>query len=699
MISRRRLITSASVVAGGIAVGFAIPTYRSLRARLAQVPPLGEPGWIVIAPDESVTVRATLAEMGQGVWTALGQIVNEELEADFSRLRIEMVPTWRSYSEPVGFYTGGSSSVQRLFSSMRMVGAAARHVLIEAAAKEWKVPADECHARNGTVRHNASGRELSYGSLADRAAGLSPPAAPTLKKRADWRFIGRPVHRLDGEGKVNGSARYSIDVQLPDMLVAAVSQSPLSARQVASLDRNAALASAGVIRVVELEGTVAVVARNYWSAARGLEKAAVKWSPTESPIDTSQLQNQLRQQAERAINANVTVNAAANPADNASGDAARTVRATYEAPLLAHAQMEPMSAVARVGRLTAEIWAPTQTAGEMKSHVARALGIWAQAVTVHTPLLGGGFGRRLSNDYGVTAALIAREVGSPVKAMWSREEDFLQGRFRPMSAACLRARLGEDGRPTTLEAHVASLGEEKRLGGLAEWPYQVPQIHVQGSGIPSAARVGSWRSVDHSQNVFFRECFLDECARTAGADPLAYRKRLLAGNVRALRILDTVERMSAWGAAGGRRFLGVAFHDAFGSPCAQVVEIVRPASDALRVARIFIAVDCGTAVNPDGVRAQLEGGALMGLSAALREQINYEAGTLRQRNFDNYPILSIREAPAVEVEILETPEAPIGGIGEVGVPPIAPALANAVFAATGVRVRKLPLSGAGLRWA
>jgi len=269
-----------------------------------------------------------------------------------------------------------------------------------------------------------------------------------------------------------------------------------------------------------------------------------------------------------------------------------------------------------------------------------------------------------------------------------------------MSAACLRATLNEDGKPAAVEAYAASLGEGRRLEGLADWPYEIPQRHIDGTGIASAVRVGSWRSVDSAQIVFFRECFLDECAASAGVDPLSYRKALLAGNPRALRVLEVVERMSEWGASSGaRRFLGVAYHDGMGSHCAQVVEVVRTSADALRVARIFVAVDCGTAVNPNGIRAQIEGGALMGLSAALHEEVTYEGGALRGRNFDTYRVLSIAEAPVVEIEVIETPDASIGGIGEVGVPPVAPALVNAVFAATGDRVRRLPLSLAGLRWA
>ncbi len=671
-------------------MGFEVPGILSFRSRFAHVPVLGDPGWVVIAPDETVTLYSTLTEMGQGIWSALAQIVNEELEADFKRVRVEMAPSWRAYTAHVGFLTGGSSSVPRLFQNMRTVGAAARSVLIEAAARDWSVPASQCDAKDGVVRHGISQRQATYGSLAARAAGLTPPASPPLKKREAWRFIGKSLPRVDSPSKVNGSARYTIDLQLPGMLVAAVSQSPSAGRRVAHIDRAGALASPGVLKVLELDDTVAIVARDYWSASRGLAKAAVKWAPAANPADTAQLQKALRERAETESRAS----------ESAVGASGRVVRATYEAPLLSHAQIEPMSVVARVDRMSAEIWAPAQMQVAMRTDVAHALGKWEQFVTVHTPLLGGAFGRRLSTEHAVTAARIANDLGAPVKVIWSRSEEFLQGRFRPMSAAHLQATLDDAGLLATFKANVATLGDLERVGALETLPYRCATQSAKGAAVRSEVRIGSWRSVDASQNVFFRECFIDECAAAAGSDPLKYRQALLAHDERALRVLNTVERMSGWGTSEGRRrFLGLAFHDGFGSPCAQVVEIERADSGALRVKRIFAAVDCGTAIAPSGIRAQIEGGALMGLSAALREEITFEAGAVGQLNFDTYQVLRMNEAPAVEIQILESPDAPIGGIGEAGVPPIAPALVNAVFAATQVRVRCLPLVHAGLKWA
>jgi isoquinoline 1-oxidoreductase subunit beta len=691
LISRRRLIATGGLLAGSLAVGLSVSPVLQLRSRLQGVPVLGEPGWIVIAPDESITLYSTLVEMGQGVWTALAQIVGEELEADFARLRVEMAPSWRAYSQPVGFDTAGSSSVQRLFTTMRSIGATARHMLIETAAADWKVPASECRATNGVVVHEASNRKATYGALAARASDREPPATPPLKAREQWRFIGKSIRRVDGRGKVDGSARYAMDLRTPDVLVAAVAQAPFDGGKVVGIDRAAALASPGVIRLVELSDTVAVIARNYWSASRGLTQAGITWSPADG-VDSAQLRTKLRQSAEGGSPSN----ASAPPTAGSGPTAGRVVRALYEAPLLAHAQMEPQNAIAQVNRLSAEIWAPAQSLDRMKEDVASALGLWTHAVTVHAPPLGGGFGRRLTSEAAVTAALIAKEVGARVQSVWSRSDDFLQDRFRPMSAVQFHATLDEQGRLSAFEAHVATLGKS-RHGTLAEFPYAAAAIDVKGSSVSTPLRLGSWRSVDHSQTVFFRECFIDECAAAAGVDPLAYRRTLLAGKTRELRVLDAVAEMSRWGEGG--RHLGLAFNDGFGSPCAQVIEVERTSGDTLRVKRVFVAVDCGTAINPDGVRAQLEGGVLMGLGAALYEEVAYENGALRHRNFDTYNVLRMKDAPALDVRILESPDVAIGGIGEVGVPPAAPALVNAVFSATGRRVRSLPLTRAGIAWA
>lgn len=686
MITRRRLLATGGVLLGGLAVGVSIPEGIRLTQVLKHVPPLaGRTGWIHIEPDESVTVFSSLAEMGQGVWTALAQIVGEELEADTSRVRVAMAPGWRAYSVPVGFATGGSSSVPRLLTSMRTVAAAARHMLIETAADQWKVPVAECFAENGVVRHRGSGRSSTFGVLAPDAAGRTPPANPSLKPRQQWRVMGQPLARLENPAKVNGTAQFGMDLRLPGMVVAAVSQSPFNGARLKSVDTKAALAVAGVTRVVQFDDMVAVVGKNYWSASRGLEKAAVKWGAPAEPVDSLQLSERLRQAVEGS---------------SQSAASGRRVSVTYAAPFVTHAAIEPMNATAWVRRLGVEVWAASQTQGAMQTDIAAALDVWDHLVTVNTPLIGGGFGRRLETDNGVTAARLSKEIGGPVQAVWPRTEDFVQSRFRPMSAAHFEGSLSESGGLERVVCRVAAISKHSRTGGLEPFPYRIPQQETTFTPVSSPVRTGSWRSVDGSQNVFFRESFIDECATAAGADPLQFRRSMLESNARALRVLDAVAELSSWAdRQKSGRFLGVAFHDGYGSLSAQVVEVTRAGDGSVSIARIFIAVDCGTVINPDGLRAQLEGGALFGLSAALHEEATFQGSELQQKSLDSYRLLRISEAPPVEIRVLESPDAPIGGIGEVGVPPVAPALANALFAATGKRLRKLPLTSEDVRWA
>lgn len=658
-----------------------------LEPQLAHAPPLGDPGWIQIASDGTIRLYSTLTEMGQGAWSALAQIVNEELEADPASLRVEMAPTWRAYASPVGFYTGGSTSVERMFTPMRKIGAAARIMLIGAAASRWGVTRGECSAAGGYVLHPSTGRRASYGELASAAASLRAPVDPPLKPRTAWGSIGRSLPRMSSASKVDGSATYGLDMRLPGLLVAAVSQSPWPEGLVASLDRSAALRQPGVLEVIELGDAVAVTARDSWSALRGLRTAAVSWGAPADPPDSERLRAGLLELLDLDRSA------------QASAGSQTLLRATYEVPLLMHMQLEPLNATARVHRFGAEIWAPTQSPTRMQHEVARALFLPPPTVTVHTTRVGGGFGRRLVTEEGVTAARIARKAGVPVKAIWSREEDSAQDHFRPMAAARLEATLDPQGIPRGLHVHIASLGDQPRTSGFDGMPYRMGDIRVQYTGMRAPIRIGYWRSVDASQNVFFRECFIDECAHAVGADPLDYRLRLLGeGHSRGRKVLAALAEACGWQwPQRGNRSLGLAYDEGFGSISAQAVEIDRSDSGALRIERIVVAVDCGTVVNPDGVRMQLEGGALFALGAALAEEATFVQGRLRQRNFDAYPVLRIGAAPQVEVRILETPDAPIGGVGEVGVPPLAPALVNALFAATGVRLRRLPLKGAGLR--
>lgn len=685
LISRRGFLIAGAAVGGGLLIGIG-PELVTFERRLVSAPVLGDPGWVQIGRDGSVRLLCTRTEMGQGVWSALAQILNEELEADPGTIRVEAAPTWRAYSRPLGFTTGGSTSVERMFIPMRIIGAAARTLLTEAAAAKWGVKAKECRTSLGFVIHPASGRRTGYGDLASAAARLRPPSDPPLKPRAAWSSIGRSLGRLEAPSTLNGSAVYGLDVRLPEMLIAAVSQAPWPGTHIDSLDEQAALREPGVLRLVALGDLVAVLAKSYWSAWRGLQRAAVRWRAPDRAPDTEELRAELLRRVESS-------------GQDPISPTSRVVRATYEVPLLMHAQLEPLNATARVHRLGAEIWAPTQAPSRMQLEVARALLLLPPAVTIHATRVGGGFGRRLFTEEGVAAARIAREVGVPVKAIWPREEDSLQDHFRPSAVARLEVTLDATGAPHRLSVRIASLGAQARTTGLDPTPYRLGSS-TEYFGMSSPIRVGFWRSVDASQNVFFRESFIDECAHAAGIDPLEYRMRSLGENHgRGQRVLSVLAETCGWSRSRtANRALGVAYHEGFGSICAQAVEISVSSSGAVHIERIVIVVDCGTAVNPGNIRAQLEGGALFALSAALREEVVFERGRQTQRNFDSYSVLRLAEAPAVEVRVLETPDAPIGGMGEVGVPPLAPALANALFAATGVRARRLPLAHAKLRW-
>lgn len=686
LISRRRLLIAGAAVGGGLLVGFG-PELLEVKSRLVHAPALGDPGWVQIGSDGSVRLLCSRSEMGQGVWSALAQIVNEELEADPAKIRVEAAPTWRAYSGPIGFTTGGSTSVERMFTPMRSIGAAARMMLTEAAASRWGVEANDCRVSLGFVIHPGSGRRASYGELAPAAAKLRPPSDPPLKPRAAWSSIGQPLKRLGALSKVDGSTVYGLDVRLPEMLIAAVSQSPWPGTPLESLDEQAARRQPGVVRVVALGDTVAVLAKNYWSAWRGLQSAAVKWRAPNHAPHTEELRAELHRRVESSTHEPTPSNSQA-------------VRATYEVPLLMHAQLEPLNATARVHRLGAEIWAPTQAATIMQFGVARALLLLPQAVTVHVTRVGGGFGRRLITEEGVAAARIAREAGVAVKAIWPREEDSVQDHFRPMAVARLESSLDATGALHDLSVRIAGLGDQARTTGFDPTPYRLEGSRVEYFGVSPPIRVGFWRSVDASQNVFFRESFLDECAHAASADPLEYRLQLLGKeHPRGQRVLSVLAETCGWkGSRAANRSLGLAYHEGFGSISAQAVEVSVNGSGAVHIERIVVVVDCGTAVNPANIRAQLEGGTLFALSAALREEVIFERGRQMQRNFDTYSVLRLTDAPAVEVRVLETPDAPIGGMGEVGVPPLAPALANALFAATGIRVRRLPLTHAKIRW-
>jgi isoquinoline 1-oxidoreductase beta subunit len=693
--SRRQVLWAGAAVGGGLIVASYLPELRGGRPAGPSAPPIGADGWLELGPDGSVRLYSNATEMGQGAWTALAQIVAEELEVDWACMRVEMAPVTATFSTDGSYVTQGSKTLRRLFEPMRNAAAAARTMLIAAAAARWQAPESECRAEGGAVRHDASGRTAPYGELAAMAATQGVPGAPSLKPRKLWRFIGQSAARIEGRSKVDGSAVYGIDCRTPDLAVAAIAQCPTPGGRLQRFDREAALRSAGVLQIVEADpSTLAVVARDFFSAERGLRTARPQWSGGE-PTDSSRLLADL-EAASRADGATILL---AIPSEHEAARAlesgASRVDGVYVAPFLLHAQPEPINATARVDASAAELWVSTQAQLRVRSDVAEALGLDVSSVTVHPTLVGGGFGRRLETDYAVAAARIARAVGRPVKAVWPRDEDSLQARLRPAAATRLTAALGADGRILALRSQTSCVDEDARVNGLREIPYAADARTVAYKWRTAAVRTGQWRSVDLSQNVFALESFVDECALAARADPLAYRRRLLAADPRSVRVLDELASQSSWRQArADGRFLGTAFLAAFGSRIAVAMEIAASSPEPPRVLHVDAVVDCGLAVNPRNVIAQIEGGLLFGLSAALGEQATIEGGAIRERNFDRYAVLRMAQCPSVNVKLLAGDDPSIGGVGELGVPVAAPALCNAVFAAQGIRVRRLPVLAA-----
>jgi isoquinoline 1-oxidoreductase beta subunit len=659
-------------------------------------------GWIRIDSDGDTTLLINATEMGQGATSGLAQILADELELDWSHVRIDYAPVEPAYYGMWETYqTGGSGSVRGMFDRLRVAGATARTLLVMAAAQQWRVPQEECNAQHGSIHHAGSGRSATYGELAATASRLSSAVNVKPKPREQWRLIGKPLRRLDVSSKVDGSAVFGIDVKLPNLLTATIAQCPTFGGSLQSVDIAPAMSIAGVRQVVQLEKAIAVVARDYWTARNALAALHPVWKPgTNPPGDSAEIFTRLR--ALSKDDGKAYVGEGQNEVEVrqrcAAGLAAatRVIEQSYEAPLLSHSPMEPMNGTALVRHGRAELWLPTQIQSEIKTAVAKTLGFSENAVTIHTTQLGGGFGRRLQTDYGVQAALIARQVDAPLKLLWSREEDTQHGFYRPAAVARLRAGIDGGGAITAFRAYIACMDADAPIGGLANQPYALPNQLVTYAGWNPGVPLGAWRSVDASQNLFFFESFIDELAHATGVEPLAMRRRLLATDARALRVLDAAAKLGNWQEPLPKQHgRGIAFLRGFGSLTAQVAE-VSVVGNTLRVHRVSCAVDCGTAVNPSSIRAQFEGGVIFGLTAAALGEITIGNGRVQQSNFDNYPLLRMPQCPRIDVTVIENPDEKIGGIGEPPVPPIAPAVANAIFAATGRRIRQLPFSKAGL---
>ena len=650
--------------------------------------------WLNVDPKGAVTVWLGRSEMGQGTFTGMAVLVAEELEADWKRVRVVQADADPRYGR---MSTGGSSSVRQSWEPLRKAGAAAREMLVAAAAARWGVDPGSCRAAGGTVLHPASGRSAGYGELAAAAAKLPVPEKPRLKDPKDFTLIGKAVPRLDTPPKTRGAAVFGIDVRVPGMLHAVVARPPSLGGKVAGFDAAKALAVPGVRKVVEVPSGVAVLADTTWAAMRGrealsatfeggpngaLDSAAIARLVDAAPLEPSPAKNE-------------------GDVDKALAGAKRKLSATYTLPFLAHATLEPMNCTARVDAGGAELWIPTQAPLWARGDVAKALGIPDDKVTVHTTFLGGGFGRRSFPDFPVEAALVAKAAGVPVQVTWSREDDFLGDYFRPCGKNELRAGLDAKGNLVAWHHLVRSPsisrqnfggrpGHPDVLEGAIAFPYRAGAVRIEAAVPTVGVRLGWWRSVYASQNAFPEECFLDELAHAAGKDPLAFRKGLLPADHPLQAVLALAGEKSSWGKKLPRGMArGIACHSSFGSHVAEVAE-VSLAKGSIRVHRVVVAVSCGTALNPDSVAHQMEGSVVYGLSAALRGEITFATGAAQQANFPDQDPLHMSEMPRVETHIVSSTAAP-GGIGEPGLPPIAPAVANALFALTGKRLRSLPL--------
>ncbi len=750
-LKRRHFVLGTAGAVGALVVGWAATPVASRLMGSQPLPAVpGQValnGWVKVGSDNTVTLMMSQSEMGQGTHTGLSMLLAEEMGASLGQIRLETAGSDAIYNNQAAILdalpfrpgdegamkrstehvmgkllraipglsgTGGSSSITDQWVPLREAGASARTMLLGAAAALWQVPAAECLAEAGRVLHQASGRSATFGELAPKAAQQPLPTQVALKKPADFKLIGQPARRMDGAAKLDGSATFGLDVLPPGLLYASIAMCPTTGGRVASFDATAAQKLPGVRKVMALEpvgatligtgatpGGVAVIADTPYHAMRAVKALAIEWDhgPAASLSSAEMIERLSQTLRTRPGNARLDDGDVAG----AFRSAAKTIEAEYRVPFLAHATMEPMNCTVQFKDGKATVWAPTQAPGFTRGAAAKALGIDADKVELHVTYLGGGFGRRYSTDFVTQAAMLARETGgAPVQLFWSREEDMAHDFYRPAYVA--RCRAGFDAAGALVAWQTVTAGSSMGAPSLMDtatdgaWntAYAFPNARVAHVPVESAMPTGVWRSVAHSQNGFFVESFIDECAAAAGKDPVAFRAALLAKDERHLRVLRRVAELSNWsqppapGPDGAKRARGLAIHRSFGSIVAQVAEVSVSPDRQVRVHRVTCVVDCGVAVNPNLIRQQMEGAIVYGLSAALHGEITVEKGRVQQSNFHDYMPLRMNECPAIEVEIAASGEAP-GGVGEPGTPPIAPAVANAVFALTGQRLRSLPL--------
>jgi isoquinoline 1-oxidoreductase beta subunit len=711
MTSRRQFLSAGVSLGGGLLIGFTIgpSTSAAEAAEGAARAPFAPNAFIRIDPSGRVTLTMHYVEMGQGTYTSIPMLIAEELEVGLKSVHLDHAPPDdKLYMNPVfGFQaTGGSTAIRGAWEPMRRAGATARTMLVQAAAQRWDVKPASCRAEKGEVIHAASGRRLKYGALVADASKLPLPAPESvaLKRIEDFKLIGTPAKRLDTPGKVDGSAIFGIDVKVPGMKIATLAQSPAYGGRLRSVDAGKALAVRGVRQVVKLDDAVAVVADHMGAARKGLAALDIQWDDgPNGKLGTADIVRDM----DAASSKPGAIARSEGDFAGAFASAATRVEAIYQVPFLAHAAMEPMNCTVHLKKDSCEVWLGTQVLSRAREAAAKTAGLPLEKVTVHNHLLGGGFGRRLEIDGVIRAVEIAKHVDGPVKVIWSREEDIQHDMYRPYFYDRLAAGLDANGMPVAWSHRITGSSilarwlppafqngfDGETVDGAATPPYSLPNILVdyvrhEPPNIPTAF----WRGVGPTHNIFMVESFIDELAAAAKKDPVAYRRALLDRNPRAKAVLELAAEKAGWGNAlppGVGRGVSVQF--AFGTYMAQVAEVKVASDGAVQVRRVVCAVDCGVVVNPDTVRAQLQSSIIFGIAGALYGEVTFKNGRVEQANFHNYRVLRMNETPIIDIHLVASREAP-GGMGEPGTAALAPAVTNAVYAATGTRVRKLPVA-------
>ena len=706
-MERRDFLKFSVAASGGLLIGFYLPGVKLASAQQSSAKVFMPNAFVRIGTDERVTVIVNHSEMGQGVYTSLPMLLAEELDADWTRVGFESAPVDPKYNHPAfGMQmTGGSSSVWSGLEQFRQAGAAARAMLLAAAAQQWKADATTCRTESGAV-FDGSNRKLTYGQLAGAAAKLTPPAHVQLKDPKTFKLIGKPIKRLDTPEKLNGRAVFGIDVKLPGMLTAVVARPPIFGAKMKSFDDSSARSMAGVHKIVAVPSGVAVIADSFWRAKMARNALRVQWDEgTMQSFSTSQMMQQFRQQAK------LPGKSVRNDGDAAAAlaKAAKKIEAVYEVPYLSHLMMEPLNCVVDLRQDSCEIWTGSQFQTIDRANAAKVTGLPNEKVQLHTTFLGGGFGRRANpqSDFVVEAVHVAKVAEAPVKVIWTREDDMQGGWYRPAFLHAIEGGIDASGNAVSWRSRLVGQsimagtpfegmmmkGKEydpASVEGVDDLPYAIPNLAVESHQADVEVPVQWWRSVGHSHTAFATECFVDELAGLAQKDPYQFRRELLLKQPRHLGVLDLAAEKAGWDKplpkGMGR---GIAVHFAFGSYAANVAE-VSVTEGKVRVHRMVCAIDCGQYVNPGIITAQTEGGAIFGASAALFQELTFASGRLQQTNFHTFPVMRINECPEIETHIVESNEKS-GGIGEPGVPCAAPAIANAVFAITGKRLHRLPI--------